>query len=60
MLVGKIEEQINDCKKKIKNELKISMGIVKAKNKVKSSDYCDKWCYFGIKLIEDKNKEPEY
>ena len=57
VLVSKMEEHLNDCKKKIKNELE-SMGIVK--KKMNNTEYRNKWCYIGIKLIEDENKEPEY
>ena len=51
VLATKMEEHINDCKKKIKNELE-SMGVIK--KKVKSGEYRDKLCYIGIKLIEDE------
>ena len=57
VLVSKMEKYINDCKKNIKNELE-SMGILK--KKMNNNEYRNKYCYLGIKLIEEEVNEPEY
>jgi len=53
-------ENINDCKKKITNEL-VSMGVIKKKSKNRDHTR-DKICFFGIKekVEEIVNEEPEY
>ena len=46
VLVSEVCEILDDCKKKINNEL-INMGA--SKEKCKTIEYRNKFCYFGLK-----------
>ena len=46
VLVSEVCEILDDCKKKINNEL-INMGV--SKEKCKTIEYRNKFCYFGLK-----------
>jgi hypothetical protein len=46
VLVSEVCEILDDCKKKINNEL-INMGV--SKEKCQKNIYCNKLCYFGLK-----------